>query len=68
MKRLGLVVLFWSVLGLLALAAVLTIVGSALNNDPALNAGIISWLAASCLFSAWLVLWIWARTKRYTES
>jgi NhaP-type Na+/H+ or K+/H+ antiporter len=57
--------LFWAVVLLLALAFAFTIIGSAMNLNGVLNAGIVSWLAASFLFFVWLVLWIWSRTKRY---
>ena len=67
MKRLSGVILFWSVVGLLALSLILTIIGSSMNHDAVLNIGIIAWLATSFLFFVWLVLWMWSRTKRYKK-
>ena len=59
--------LFWSALGLLALSLLMTVIGSAVNQDAVLNAGIIAWLATSCLLSAWIVLGFWARAERYRK-
>jgi hypothetical protein len=57
-------ILFWPVVGLLALSLVLTIIGGSMNYNAVLEIGIIAWLATSFLFFAWLVLCMWGRTKR----
>jgi hypothetical protein len=57
--------LFWSIPALLAVSIVLTIVGSSTNHNGMLNAGIIGWLASSAFIFAWLVLFIWTRTRKY---
>lgn len=57
----------WILILLLALSFVFTIVGSALNHDGFLNAGIIAWLITSSLFFAWLVVTMLARTRRYKK-
>ena len=61
------IVLFWSAVLLLSLSFILTIIGSAVNHDFLLYAGIIGWLSASCVLFTWLVIWISARTRRYKE-
>ncbi len=60
-------ILFWSIACLLVLSLVFTIIGSSLNYDGLLNAGIIGWLVTSFLVFAWFVLWIWTGTKRYKK-
>ena len=64
-RILGIGILFWSVVGLFIISVLLTIIGSSLNNDMALNVGIITWLTTSFLFFIWLVIWIWSHTSRY---
>ena len=64
-RRLALRALSCAAAALLLLAPVLAVGGSALNNDPALDAGIACGLAASALLFAWLVLWTWSRSRRY---
>ena len=64
MKRI-LGILFWAVAGLLIISLALTIIGSTVDNDLAMNIGIIAWLATSALFFFWLILFIWARTTKY---
>jgi len=61
----ALIVLFWSAVLLLSLSFVFTIIGSAVNQDVLLDAGIIGWLATTCLLFTWLVIWMLTRTRRY---
>ncbi len=58
-------VTFWAIPALLAVSFVLTIVGSSINQNGLLNAGIIGWLASSAFIFVWLVLFIWTRTGKY---
>ncbi len=67
MKHRALRVFFWLTICLLAVSLLLTIIGSSGNRDAILNAGIIAWLATTCLFFVWLVLWIWSKAKRYPK-
>jgi quinol-cytochrome oxidoreductase complex cytochrome b subunit len=67
MKRHGLKILFWLAVCLMVASLLLTIIGSSINRDAVLNAGIISWLVTTSLFFFWLVLWIWSKTKKYKK-
>jgi preprotein translocase subunit SecF len=68
MKRRVLIIFFWLVICLMAVSLLLTIIGSTENWDTVLYIGIIAWLATTCMFFAWLVLWFWSRSKRYGKT
>jgi uncharacterized Tic20 family protein len=67
MKKHGMSILFWSVVVLLIVAFVLTILGSAKNNNAVLITGFVLWFATCVLFFVWLVLLVLARSKKYRK-
>jgi preprotein translocase subunit SecF len=65
MRRKMVVVSFFTVIVLLAVALILTIYGSMFDHGTVLNVGIMAWLVTSAFIFLWLILLVWTRVTRY---